>query len=738
MIHKIALLAPKQEDLQKDVLALQQAFQHRKIETADFETSDDIPLFNPDLVIALSPQDAKLTHYPTYGLINRSKKEYLELPRFLRNLLTYDGYLTYSPVMHEMLQDLMFGARKLDSGITSFDIPINEFSPSAGQQYTAIAEENQPLLFSKIIYHDAEGQRSKFKNMYSFLANQCPYFELIKKVEREDLMWAYRKAGIGLCLNAGDLENQFISQQFLEIVASGALAIAPRSPIIEKYFGENVLYFSPHDNMATVIKTINHHHTWIQANQTQSLTMAQKAQAIFHKHFSFDTYLENLMQLHDDALIKKGFKPDPKENSDQLPSVSYIIRTGGRNRPLLEKALDSLIAQNYPKLRVIFCIYKDFDFMEELIQKYPSLQITVVKDYQSIRSKAICDGMAAVKTDLFGLLDDDDELHPNHVRSLVKTLQYHHQRDWRGPIGMAYSGSIIVDDGKPVHEKSEFHDFKLTNRNEHRVIEHYRFYRPGQMAQHDWFMMSNSWLAKASLIDSELLTDPGIDTCEDLYFELQLAQRTHFAFSAEVTVYHHFHSIGNSTIVDSSRHIPDTQRIALRNFGRSFPGEFQYDTHYNLVGREVGDGPLAKVAYQDPETTPPYQVLYAVNPFYIDRGIRAASLFSATTAEQASSDSSQASLVQLTSAFIDLYPQERKLLFQKAVKFWRTHGIMHTIKRIFTFTIDDLTLIKEDMHSKSKKLSLKEAYIKLRIHIKYFGLKPTLQKVMQKAYAKRR
>ena len=105
------------------------------------------------------------------------------------------------------------------------------------------------------------------------------------------------------------------------------------------------------------------------------------------------------------------------------------------------------------------------------------------------------------------------------------------------------------------------------------------------MAQHEWFMMSNAWLAKTSLIDSELLIDPLIDTCEDLYLELQLAQRTHFAFSVELTCIHHFHSLGNSSIVDRKKHVPDTQRIALRNFSRTFVKDTIYDTQYNRVGR---------------------------------------------------------------------------------------------------------------------------------------------------------
>src|SRR5205807_7385884 len=132
-----------------------------------------------------------------------------------------------------------------------------------------------------------------------------------------------------------------------------------------------------------------------------------------------------------------------------------------------------------------------------------------------------CEGMAAVETDLFGLFDDDDEIFPNHVRMLVKTLDYHACRDWRGEISMVYSGSIHADDRYPVKEVAEFQDDKILPKKEKRAIEHFRFYSSLKMSQHAWFM-PNGWLARSKFIDEELLMDPKLDTCEDLYFELQI------------------------------------------------------------------------------------------------------------------------------------------------------------------------------------------------------------------------
>ena len=285
MIKKIALLIPESEKDYFSIRNLSDFFETKSWKFEIFYTSDSITIFEPDCVITLSPEDAKLTRFPTYGYMGRKAEEYLSLPRYVRNMMTYDGYLTDSADVKQMLEDMLFGARKLDSGVSSLDA---------------------------------------------------------------------------------------------------------------------------------------------------------------------------LEELHATTLIKKGYVPNPKEDLARLPSITYIMRTGGRHRHFLERALNSLVAQNYPKIKVIFCVYKKFEYLDEIIQHYPSLNIEVILREKSIRSTAICDGMAAVKTDLFGLFDDDDELHPNHVRSLVNTLTYHQLRDWRQNIGLVYSGSIIVDDSNEVYEIVNF------------------------------------------------------------------------------------------------------------------------------------------------------------------------------------------------------------------------------------------------------------------------------------------
>jgi hypothetical protein len=241
--------------------------------------------------------------------------------------------------------------------------------------------------------------------------------------------------------------------------------------------------------------------------------------------------------------------------------------------------------------------------MDDVIAKYtPTLRFKIVEALGSLRSTAIVRGMEAVDTDLFGMLDDDDELLPNHVRTLVKTLRYHDGRDWRGRILVAYASSYIVSDGQVYPERPQWRDALFQERGELRVLEHYRFWNAEEMAHHFWYVMSNGWLAHRDVIDDEVLADPETDTCEDLYFELQFAQRTHFAFSGETTAIHHYHSHGNSTFVDAHRHQYDTLRHGLRTHMRTFPRMTQYRSH--LTGREAPDEPRHHISPFTPPCPP--------------------------------------------------------------------------------------------------------------------------------------
>ena len=622
---KVAILISQDSNLTFELEELQAGLKAYDIETQIFLENESILDYQPDCVFITSPQLAKLTPFPTYGLIHKSRAEYLELPRFVRNILTYDGCFTTSPTLKQMLGDLYFGARKIDSDILNFD-----FYPRA----KAYREPSLDFYSEKIVIFEPDYTNSRYKDAISYLlekishlylltfssANLKKYNDRVIVVEDNDaLEKILTENRVTICLNSAGPENDNINTTILKLVAAGTIPIVQHTPQLENIFTDN-LYYIPQDTMLGALhKAIEYHLREIKKHPLDAIRRSQAAYQIFLQEFSFEVRAPQFFEFHQKTLLNKGYIPHPDvEKEKNLPSVTYIMRTGGKHRHFLERALNCLVAQQYPDLRVIFVVHAKFPYINEIIEKYPGLKIKVIESIKSMRSEAIRDGMAAVETELFGLFDDDDELFPNHVRMLVKALQYHAHRDWRGEISMVYSGSIRADDTYIVAEQGEFLDYKIIPNQEKRAIEHFRFYSSAMMAKHMWFM-PNGWLARSKFIDEELLADPELNTCEDLYFELQLAQRGHFAFSAEVTAIHHFHHFGNSTFVDSHQHLPDTQRIALRNFSRVFPQDSVYDIAepFRLIGKCVVPQATA-IAYQD-KSAPPPEVDYSLNQFYPHR-----------------------------------------------------------------------------------------------------------------------
>lgn len=594
-LRRVALLNRHADwwDQRERVARLRTAFARMGIAFELFDKSEAIDAFAPDCVLVASPQDAKLTKFPTYGLIDQPMHAFLNVPRFVRNLLTYDGHLTTSPVLKQIVGDLVFSARKLDTGTAffgiTFPLTVCELPMPADPKLCYVASDLTRTHFDALLerlaregvlrLHGAEGR---------WTGRLAGAYAGTPATDAEAVLGAYRAAGVGLCLNACDDLNKLISPRLLEIVASGAVAVANRSDHLAETFGDTLLYIDPAATIEAARSEILAHLAWVKANPEEAQRKAIRAHRVFADKFALERLVPNLVELHQRTLVAKGYAPAPGERAETLPSVSIIMRTGGRSRPFLERALDSLAAQRYPNLQVIFVLHKRFDWMDEVIAKYaPALGFKIVEALGSLRSTAIVRGMEAVDTDLFGMLDDDDEVLPNHVRTLVKTLRHHDRRDWRGNIRFAYASSFIISDGRIFEEWKQWRDPFLENRGELRVMEHYRFYNSEEMSQHLWYLMSNSWLAHRSLIDDEVLADPETDTCEDLYFALQFAQRTHFAFSAETTAIHHYHSEGNSTFTDAHRHQYDTLRHGVRTHMRSFAKMTPYNSH--LMQRYLPD-----------------------------------------------------------------------------------------------------------------------------------------------------
>jgi len=576
----MALLAPIGTPATREALARTTLVARRVgIDVRWFVKSEDVVDYEPDCVLAWSCQDAKLTPFPTYGVLTPPADQYTRTRRFIRNVLTYDASLTLSDATRRWVSDLAFGARKFSCPTARFGctVPRTVFSPGSGSSLAYVGstpDARTAAVIDSITRTEAVTVRGA---QGSWAALGHDRADLPVSFDGESLLSVYREAGIGLDLTPVAGRDGLPSLRLLEIVAGSAPAITLDSPETRRVFGDALFYVpdiaDADDLAAHVLEQIAR----IRDNRREAIERAHAAHDVVMTQFAMDALFANLIEMHDRVLVEKGYRPDPDPAAEgALPSATYIMRTGGgRSLSLIRRALDSMVAQQYPGLRALLVLFRPMQEAEQLKAEYPSLDIEVVDDFGGLRSTAICAGMRHVKTDLFGLLDDDDVLSPNHVRMLVKALAYHNGRSWRGKVRMAYSGSLELGETHPRAEHADYTDAYALTRRERRVMEHYRTYSTTQMSQHGWYLI-NTWLASRDLIDDELLDDPRIHTCEDLYVALQLAQRTFLAFSGEVTM-NHCYLDASSTIVDSHRHLADTLRGAVRHWTRLLPPESGHD-----------------------------------------------------------------------------------------------------------------------------------------------------------------
>ncbi|MGY0794543.1 glycosyltransferase family 2 protein [Azospirillum argentinense] len=130
----------------------------------------------------------------------------------------------------------------------------------------------------------------------------------------------------------------------------------------------------------------------------------------------------------------------PAEGNAPLVGVDYVVRVGGRDSRFVRRCFSSLAAQTTGGIGLVVVRYGAVDGLDEALSDTADhlRRVALVNVLAGEpRSTALWAGIDAVEAPFFGMLDDDDALHPNHVATLLPIL-----RD-RGA-SLAYSGAIRV------------------------------------------------------------------------------------------------------------------------------------------------------------------------------------------------------------------------------------------------------------------------------------------------------
>lgn len=190
--------------------------------------------------------------------------------------------------------------------------------------------------------------------------------------------------------------------------------------------------------------------------------------------------------------------------------ISVIIRTLAR--PELDEALESVAAQTLPAAEVLLVNAGAQSLQPALTRWQKRLPVREVRAAQPLnRPQAANVGLLAATSPWLCFLDDDDLYHSGHLETLAATLQHNPQAR------VAYSGFLMLgQDDRPYARLN-------------RPFDHAALLR-GNYIQMGAALFARSLVNEGARFDESLLN------YQDWDFWLQLAERTDFAHSGEVTL----------------------------------------------------------------------------------------------------------------------------------------------------------------------------------------------------------
>jgi glycosyl transferase family 2/glycosyl transferase family 1 len=515
-------------------------------EPVEVITSDDIIRCQPDCVLVTHEVSAKLTPFPTLGLMWSPPAFYAEDPVRRRSILSLDGHLCGSRQIAQWIDDFTTGHGKRAVIFDGLMLPSTPDLGSAGLLPPQLA----------IMYAGVRWDGSRHGEIFRGLDGRVPLrlygppqawadcatsYRGILPFDGISVIWAIRDAGIALCLHkAAHREANCPSLRLFEAAAAGALIITDDFDFPREWFRDSVLYVDAELPAPMVVEQIRSHFEWANRNPEAANRLAQRSNELFRRRLTLESMLRPLPQLVDRVRECRSMVVVEESTVKPRPTVEYIVCTGSRSATTLGRALDSLAAQTYQAIAVTLVQFHPITGLNAVVDHYRSrfrwIRHIIVANNGN-RSTAWWAGINAVTADFFGMLDDNDTLFPNHVASLMHRLE-------RNPdCGFVYSGLIKVED-EPGHYVTAF-QFKgpagkvIEERREIFCLEEEDFInlRPTRNV-----IGHNSWICRLSLLDREVLADPKIEVSEDLYFMALMAARTRFGFTGMATAACHWRS----------------------------------------------------------------------------------------------------------------------------------------------------------------------------------------------------
>ncbi len=382
-------------------------------------SSDEVAAFDPDFVVTITYQEPKLTRYPTYGLVTMPVSWVKDMPRFVRNILSYDGYITPSASVIEWLESLGHANGKtIYVANSAFSIQQTTYRECDFSQAIAV-------------YIGTNWDKSRHRDLFNYLTDgrHLKCFGPKKSWEQYppslyggeipfdgiSTINVYQENGIGLCINHPDFDREGIpSSRTFEIAASSAVAICSHNDYTASIFGDSVLYVDHHTTTEKLSAQIVEAVEYVRHHPIESATMAKKAHQLFTQHISMEVFLDRLIKMHEQVMAERGYAP--AKIAAPVEKTVFIV-TATENDASFSETLASIQQQTHPAVEWALVTNKETDF--ENLATPPVHCFN--KDNVNLASE-LNQYLTASKAQWFGLLKAGDKLFKHHLSSIFNYL----------------------------------------------------------------------------------------------------------------------------------------------------------------------------------------------------------------------------------------------------------------------------------------------------------------------------
>jgi len=514
---------------------LQIAGARSNYEIVKVETSDQILDESPQLVLTTHEFTAKLTNATTLGMLWSPTDFFSNDIQRVRNVLSYDGYLTGSDHVEQYLHDLI-------AEYPSQRKPIAEFLTLPSCQKLDFKREpgsKRSLFYAGVhwdgyrygcLFHhlDQHGILNVFGPQKSWLYVEESYRGSIP-FDGESLLQTLSEYGVSLCLHRQEhIAADTPSMRLFEAAAAGNLIITDSIPFARRVFGDSVFVLDPTWTDYEKAEFVREKITWAQENPHKADYIASEARDIFEKDWSLDVMLPKIVEFGDQVRSEKLLYSSIQSNPNRTPSLDVIIRCGSRPLSTVKRAVDCVLSQINVDANVVLVDFSDSTDIRDFAHNYGHRVRYISSQRTGFRSSSILDGLRAIKSEYFALLDDDDTVESCHWYQLIAAIEADQHKQNRR---FAYSGVVRVEEDGAFVQNPGFNGDLDQQIEERRELKFMDLYDPDRLLIYDNYIQSNAWVAKSSLlqsIDIGNFEDPRLEVAEDVFFYLHFLAATDF------------------------------------------------------------------------------------------------------------------------------------------------------------------------------------------------------------------